>query len=208
MSDREIRLLERRAKEGGQTEATALLRARVRAGLVPQERVDLAARLGDPVARECCTSSDRARLDWSKHEDRVEAFRGLDHSVVVGLVCDWADGALCAWKAVHPDDSRPRLAVEATRAWLLNPSINAMDTVRTASKAAALAAKDAKGPAWSAAWAARAVARVVRNVSGAAVWAVWAARAAGNAGAVGAGAVLEHQRLDVIRALLTPEDPT
>lgn len=51
MSDERLRTLERAAASGGPDERAALLRARVRAGTLSQERLELAAYVGDADAR-------------------------------------------------------------------------------------------------------------------------------------------------------------
>lgn len=129
MSDREIRALERLAAEGGVADAVALLRARVRAGLVPQNCVDLAARLGDEVAGACATPC-LAPMAWG-HVSRVEALSALPSRVALGLALDWAAAALPIWEAAF-DDGRPRSALSAARALVAAPSATTRDAARAA----------------------------------------------------------------------------
>lgn len=90
MSDLELRTHERAlvADPGDESAAISLLAGRIRARLVSQDRVDLAARLGDRVAWHCSQTADMARLDWARHEDRREILSALDRATVDRLERD------------------------------------------------------------------------------------------------------------------------
>ncbi len=94
------------------------------------------------------------------------------------FAADCAESVLYIFEESYPEDKRPRLAIEAARAFA-NGEIDA-SALEAAAGAAAWAAVWAAGAARAAAWAARAAAGAARAAAGAAAWAaVWAAGAAG-----------------------------
>jgi hypothetical protein len=149
----------RHAERSG--DAAALLRERMRAGELTLEHIELAARLGHPVARTLCPSV--ALVDWPA--DGVDpggmtAFglsvrlrpsprqRVIQHAaelcgVALGVrvAADWAERVLPIVEAAHPGDPRPRHAIAAARACAQDPS---PETV-TAAKVAQDKAFDAAG---------------------------------------------------------------
>ena len=76
------------------------------------------------------------------------------------LACQFAEYSLHIFEKKYPDDKRPRLAIEAKRAWIKGEISDEELSI----------ARDAAGDA---AWAARAAARAARAAAG---YAAWAAR--------------------------------
>ncbi len=86
---------------------------------------------------------------------------------ILGLAaCDMAEMVLPAFEAEHPNDNRPRKAIEATRMYWAQPNLEAAQAEE--------AARDARGAA-QAAWAAREAALAAEH----AAWAAQKAAAAG-----------------------------
>ncbi len=120
MSDPEIRLLERRVADGDDLARVPLLRARVRAGLVSQPRLDAAAWLGDPVARQAGGTTERATgWKWQTRLERAVAL--LPERSLVEVACRWAERVLPLW-AARSTDRLPHAAVAAAREWLALPA--------------------------------------------------------------------------------------
>ena len=63
---------------------------------------------------------------------------GGRESFLVALIC--AEAALPVWELAHPEDKRPRLATEAARAWLKDPTVGAVWDAIDAGRAAGEAA--------------------------------------------------------------------
>lgn len=101
-----------------------------------------------------------------------------DHRLLARWAADCAEHVLPLFESTHPDDSRPRLAIETTHAW-----IRGEVTMREAHKTAFVAnaaARDITGAAKFAALSAGqavAVAHVAAHELGAAAYAIRAARA-------------------------------
>jgi hypothetical protein len=79
--------------------------------------------------------------------------------VVVQWACDCAERVLSIWETKYPDDSRPRDAINAARAWLANPCGETRQAayaayvaygIRAAARAAAYAADAARAAAYAA----------------------------------------------------------
>ena len=120
MSDARTRELERRALLGDHEAQVRLLRARVRAGDLPIERLRLAAYLGHAPSREALGEEALPPADlqaWIRglaaHPDSVLA--GVRAAVVA------AERVLPLWEAERPNDDRPRLLIAATVAWIRHP---------------------------------------------------------------------------------------
>lgn len=100
-----------------------VLRERVRVGDLRAERVELAARLSHPVARE--VHPHVSLIDWASWSERREALRPLvesDRRLVVSWLTDGAEralghaeGVLPVYESRQPGDSHPRRAIEAGR---------------------------------------------------------------------------------------------
>lgn len=206
MSDREIRLLERAVEEGDELAREPLLRARVRAGLVSQERLNLAAALGDELARRV---GGRARYaqEWQEwggsalvdrrtlEED--PGFLSLSRDEVVGLACDWAEAALLAWEAQFVEDRRTRKILAALKGGAVAAAVrDSLDATRCAVAWGYDRAGDSAASLYYAALAAQAEAHETRI--SAATGAMVRARVSGSVRP-------DDQRLAVIRvALSTP----
>jgi hypothetical protein len=144
----------------------ALLVARLRAGSLERERLELAVHLGHGAARlalaELGAVVVRERF-WT-HARRVHAESELPGAIDdpdLAELGDWAFGlarwghgaqlrvavaaaaaALARFEAEHPDDPRPRRAVEAARAYARNPSRATAQAARGTVRPALSAARD------------------------------------------------------------------
>jgi hypothetical protein len=96
-----------------------------------------------------------------------------DKKLSVFLAIKFAEKALPIWEAQHPEDNRPRVAIEAAQACLNNPTVDAAAYAAANARAVAHAAR-ATTDAWAVAHAARAAGNAARDADD-------AARAAGNA---------------------------
>jgi hypothetical protein len=102
-----------------------------------------------------------------------------DHQLLALWAATCADHVLPLFASAQPADSRPRHAIEQTRAWARGQST--MTQARTAAGHAMAAARDLSGAARHAAYAAgqaAVVAHVAAHELGAAAYAIKAARAA------------------------------
>jgi hypothetical protein len=102
-----------------------------------------------------------------------------DHHLLALWAADCAEHVLALFESAHPEDPRPRRAIEHARAWSRG-EVKMMDA-RAAGGRAMGAARDKKGGARHAAYAAGqagAVAHVAAHELGAAAYAIKAARAA------------------------------
>ena len=88
--------------------------------------------------------------------------------------CDCAERVLHIFESEHPNDHRPRQAIEAAQRYARNEIGREELTLARDARAARAAA----GDAWD---AAKAAAGAARDAARAAVWAAWAARTAGAA---------------------------
>ena len=117
-----------------------------------------------------------------------------DHRLLALWAAACAEHVLHLFESVQPSDSRPRQAIEQTRAWARGEIT--MTRARTAAGHAMGAARDLRGAARYAAYAAGqagAVAHVAAHELGAAAYAIKAARAAGPEGQNEAAGRLECQ---------------
>ena len=173
MSDLTLRRLATR-----QRGSAAHLNARVRAGELTAEHVTLAASLGHAAARELDPVPLVDWANWDARRGAISAARDLlDETLPARVAADWADRVLPLWEAKHPDDDRPRKAIEAARAWAECPCdehTKAAAAAYAAAYAAACAAYAAHGAAYAAhaaacaAYAARARATAARDAATAA----------------------------------------
>lgn len=203
--DRDLRALERAlaADPGDAYARAALIRARVRAGLLAEDRVVAAARLGDEASALATeTPGEVAPLGRAPLEAALGA---LSRRECVRLAARWARGVLPIFEAERPGDYGPRLAVQAAEAFADAGSVDepwAADAARGAQGSswalhdegrADLAA--AQAAAQAAAWAASAVAGLsidARRQAAGAAWSAWQASGGG----------FEPFAADVIAALL------
>lgn len=106
-----------------------------------------------------------------------------DHRLLALWAASCAEHVLPLFESVRPDDPRPRLAIENTRAWVRGEV--GMQVSRTSAGRANAAARDLTGaPRWAAYAAAQAacVPHVAAHDLGAASYAIKAARAAATKG--------------------------
>lgn len=104
MSDREIRLLERRVAEGDEGAEVPLLRARVRAGLVTEERLNTAARLGDATALAAGGAGPSIR--WSDPYERDRVFAMIPPWDLIALLCRWGEPILALHERMFPREDQ------------------------------------------------------------------------------------------------------
>jgi hypothetical protein len=131
-----------------------------------------------------------------------------DHHLLALWAASCAEHVLPLFESAHPEDPRPRQAIEHARAWARGEVT--MTESRAAGGDAMGAARDKRGAARHAAYAAGqagAVAHVAAHELGAAAYAIKAARAAAPAGRAEAAGRLEcrwqHEVLpDAIRELV------
>ena len=110
------------------------------------------------------------------------------------FACACARHTVHLFEEKHPDDKRPRQAIEAAEQFATNPTDKARN--KMADRAAAGAARAAAGDA---AWAA---ARAAGDAARDAAWA--AARAAGAAAWAAAGAAENKWQADTLRTMINP----
>lgn len=120
MSDRRLRELERQLAQGDAEAEPALLLERVRQGLLDPARLELAAYLGHPPARQALL-------------ERAPEASGDLEAWVRGLA-DWGPGAwvraavaaarlvLPSWEQRGLEDTSPQEALAAAQAWLREPT--------------------------------------------------------------------------------------
>ena len=105
-----------------------------------------------------------------KNENFSEAAYGISYLMTKTQRVEWA--IWCAERVIkiyedkHPDDSRPRAAIKAAKAWLKNPTEGtrraAADAYAAAAAYAADAAADATAATYAAAYAADAARKTMR----------------------------------------------
>lgn len=119
MSDERMRQLERRWLESGAEEdETAYLHARVRAGDLPPERLEVAALVGHPAA--VAATSGVAQPASPAAVVNALAPHGVDVVLRAGVAC--LRLVVSSWAEALPDDPWiPRL-LETCERWLLEPS--------------------------------------------------------------------------------------
>lgn len=106
-----------------------------------------------------------------------------DHRLLALWAAECAEHVLPLFEAVRPDDTRPRQAIEAARAWVRGEVM--MSQARTTAGKSNTAARDLTGAARFAAYAAAqaaAVGHVAAHELGAAAYAIKAVRAAAPTG--------------------------
>jgi hypothetical protein len=112
---------------------------------------------------------EKYQLDWASWL----IVRCMTYKQYVSYAVYAAEQVIDIYEKEHPDDDRPRKAIEAAKKCIDDPSYKNRDAAR----AAAEAAQDA---AWAAAWAAEAAARAAAEAAQDAAWvaarnAAWAA---------------------------------
>jgi len=123
MSDQEQRELERRYRETGDVEAAAaLIQARLREGTLERSRVQWAAALGYPPARQLEPGEvPGLRVDLAQEGSTHSAFKAcaaraeLEKSERILIACAFAEQALPAWESQHPDHHLLRAGIETAR---------------------------------------------------------------------------------------------
>lgn len=157
MSDEKLRELERRWREtGAAQDEAALLRERVRVGVLPRRQLELAAYLGHPAAQEALgpsVFSEPPAVGWSvgpglsEEEMARSDFRalllGLDWWGVPALVrglCVLARRALPDFEAARPGERRPHAFLEAAERWSGDPSSETLGALKAAQNEVAGAA--------------------------------------------------------------------
>ena len=114
---------------------------------------------------------------------RGGTLKDSDHRLLAEWAADCAEHVLHLFEEARPSDTRPRQAIEQTRAWARGEIT--MTQARSAAGAANAAARDLSGAARHAAYAAgqaAVVAHVAAHELGAAAYAIKAARAAARDG--------------------------
>jgi len=139
-------------------------------------------------------------LDKISYSDKIWVITKLftkEQNVKFSILC--SESVLHIFESKYPEDNRPRLAIEAAKTWLNDPS----EVNRLAARSAAYAAWSA---AWSAAYYAANAARsaanaayaaTTANAANAANVATYAANAAAYAVAYAANAEIEQQDLNL-----------
>ena len=119
----------------GDCEAGAqVIRNRMRSGELNMRYVALAAYLGDPTALKAGIEPWRppsGNSSWSKVR-RVLRHGGLDKRLLVTMAADMAEHVLPIFDKEHPEDKRPRRAIEAARRWVLDGTLAASDAASDA----------------------------------------------------------------------------
>jgi hypothetical protein len=134
-----------------------------------------------PKESEVNSKMKRPKLLRIDLDRRITELGGkTDHRTPAVWACDCAERVLPYFEKKHPEDDRPRLAIEAGRAWA-RTGVFRMADVRRASLGAHAAARDAEGDdaarsAARAAGQAVATAHVARHSLGAAIYAAIAVR--------------------------------
>jgi hypothetical protein len=86
------------------------------------------------IASQAEAFAKTTRPDWYLWLAQTYRVR-LDHKTLVTFACDCAERALPIFEAYHPDDPRPRHAIESARKWTTDSA--PIGEVRTAKRAAA-----------------------------------------------------------------------
>lgn len=124
-------------------------------------------------------------IDLEQLTNHYKTEPSMTHAKWVTWACNCAERVLPIFETTHPEDTRPRDAIAATRAWVVNPS----EENRGKADAAAYAAADAATYAARAAtYAARAASDAADAASDATYAATYAADAAARAAAYAADA--------------------
>ncbi len=186
--DRRLRELERAG------DPVALLRNRLRARQLTMEQVELAACLGHPAALALRPEVELG--DWEIERSLRPDLRATQEVIrkaqarcgdtfLARFAADCAERALDFWVAVHPEDSRPREAIAAARAWAECPCKPHKQLAADAARAARLVAREA-AVADRSARQASAGGRAISYLGGAAAKAAFAGSAASAAGSTAA----------------------
>lgn len=132
MGDERVRELERRWKEtGALADEGAFLAECVRVGRVPRERVEVAARLGDPGSQLALSEPSNVELG-----EALRAIGTLDRRLLVRAMALLAEQGLDRWDRVMKD-ARPRGVLRALADWVERPDRGAARRVQDATEAAA-----------------------------------------------------------------------
>lgn len=101
-----------------------LIEARVRTGVTTQPRVVMAARLGHEAARLAAPEWVESReINWDNWHRKEKTIATLGYRrMIVSFACDCVERVLPNFERYVPGDMRPRFAIEAIRAWVLDPS--------------------------------------------------------------------------------------
>lgn len=102
-----------------------LLKFRILSKITTQSRVLMAAGLGHRSARllEPEWAKKLGTVDFYDYTTRRNAISILnDYREAVSFACDCAEAILPIYEQAAPEDMRPRLAIQATRAWIETPS--------------------------------------------------------------------------------------
>jgi len=131
---------------------------------------------------------------WFKAEARGTILEGDDkfcasemrlvEEIPIKVIHQWAVD--CAYRVLsiyeqhHPEDDRPRKALEAKQSWIDNPCEETFETTQIAARATTYTVWDATGAAWAAAKATgcaadRSATWVAKHAAGAAADAAWVA---------------------------------
>jgi hypothetical protein len=114
MSDQKLRDLERRWRETGTVEdEAAYLLERMRVGELSSEKLELAAFCAHEGARRAL-GSDAPALP-TEVEAWLIGLRDRSHHAALRAGLALAALALPEWEALHPSDSRPRMALDTVR---------------------------------------------------------------------------------------------
>ncbi|MCO5172530.1 MAG: hypothetical protein M9894_40050 [Planctomycetes bacterium] len=128
MADTRLRRLERAAAQGDLDARVRLLCERLRSGELDEERVRLAAYLGDPAARLLLGPKApdlpviRARGGLELNQRRwITGLRAYGKEWLVRAAVAIARARFTAWDRWDEADERPRRALAAAEAWLACP---------------------------------------------------------------------------------------
>lgn len=146
MVDTRLRRLERAASQGDVEARARVLCERLRAGDLAEERVRLAAYLGDPGARLLLAERApelpviRARAGLELNQRRwITGLRAYGKEWLVLAAVALAHARFAAWTRWDETDERPRRAVAAAEAWVRCPCdahlADAAETVAPAERA-------------------------------------------------------------------------
>ena len=180
MTDSHLRELERRFRASASVEdEAAWLRARVQAGELSQERLELAAYLGHPAAGAPPGNPD---LTWTP-ENQAPTWRWAEGLARWGVEAQTRAAvaatrqALRFWEAGDPLDYRPHVAVELAERWILTPEAANLDAqlAQAHESADALSESPSAGSRGKVAWAAACCALCPFDTSHACCEAVYAA---------------------------------
>ena len=153
MVDTRLRRLERAASQGDVEARARVLCERLRAGDLAEERVRLAAYLGDPGARLLLAERApelpviRARAGLELNQRRwITGLRAYGKEWLVLAAVALAHARFAAWTRWDETDERPRRAVAAAEAWVRCPCARHVAEADAAHHAALSAAQALVSP--------------------------------------------------------------